>query len=149
MHFLLTPHIAGLSAFEPGRISDNFMKRFDSPTTANEEVAVSRPKKKLISFDQVMRRVSLVHWCSIKITSYPDTFVLWRRETTERYGAGRDQECKVTKATKVRKDINIFRKSWCPPDESELSFNKVIISRWKRSFSFSSSSDFKVGHGSR
>ena len=64
MHFLLTPHnIAGLSAFEPGRISDNFMKRFDSPTTANEEVAVSRPKKKLISFDQVMRRVSSVHWC--------------------------------------------------------------------------------------
>ena len=54
----LTPHVAGLSAFEPGRISDNFMKRFDSPTV-NEEVAVSRPKKKLISFDQVMRRVSI------------------------------------------------------------------------------------------
>ena len=59
----LTSHIAGLSAFEPGRISDNFMKRFDSPTV-NEEVAVSRPKKKLISFDQVMRRVSSVHWSS-------------------------------------------------------------------------------------
>ena len=51
-------HIAGLSAFEPGRISDNFMKRFDSPAVT-EEVAVSRPKKKLISFEQVMRRVSI------------------------------------------------------------------------------------------
>ena len=47
-----------MTAFEPGRISDNFMKRFDSPTV-NEEVPVSRPKKKLISFDQVMRRVSI------------------------------------------------------------------------------------------
>ena len=56
----LMPRIAftGLTAFEPGRISDNFMKRFDSPTV-NEEVPVSRPKKKLISFDQVMRRVSI------------------------------------------------------------------------------------------
>ena len=50
-------HVLGLSGFEPGRISDNFMKRFDSPSV-NDEVPVFRPKKKLLSFDQVMRRVS-------------------------------------------------------------------------------------------
>ena len=50
-------HVLGLSGFEPGRISDNFMKRFDSPSV-NNEVPVFRPKKKLLSFDQVMRRVS-------------------------------------------------------------------------------------------
>ena len=50
-------HILGFSGFEPGRISDNFMKRFDSPSV-NDEAPVFRPKKKLLSFDQVMRRVS-------------------------------------------------------------------------------------------
>merc|ERR1719339_135560 len=84
----------GLSAFEPGRISDNFMKRFDSPTV-NEEVAVSRPKKKLISFDQVMRRTP---------------------SSTEDVRQQRDVELD---------EIRNVRKSWCPPDESELSFNKI------------------------
>ena len=77
----LTAHVAGLSAFEPGRISDNFMKRFDSPTV-NEEVAVSRPKKKLITFDQVMRRVSIGAAFKMQKGSFKqnssssDTFVL-------------------------------------------------------------------------
>merc|ERR1719341_1163450 len=84
----------GLSAFEPGRISDNFMKRFDSPTV-NEEVAVSRPKKKLISFDQVMRRTP---------------------SSSEDVRQQRDVELD---------EIRNVRKSWCPPDESELSFNKI------------------------
>merc|ERR1712037_118406 len=89
------PRGKGLSAFEPGRISDNFMKRFDSPTTANEEVAVSRPKKKLISFDQVMRRTP---------------------SSSEDVRQQRDMELD---------EIRNARKSWCPPDESELSFNKI------------------------
>lgn len=83
-----------MSAFEPGRISDNFMKRFDSPTV-NEEVAVSRPKKKLISFDQVMRRTP---------------------SSSEDVRQQRDVELD---------EIRNVRKSWCPPDESELSFNKI------------------------
>jgi len=84
----------GLSAFEPGRISDNFMKRFDSPTV-NEEVAVSRPKKKLISFEQVMRRTP---------------------SSSEDMRQQRDVELD---------EVRNVRKSWCPPDESELSFNKI------------------------
>ena len=134
----LTPRIAftGLAAFEPGRISDNFMKRFDSPTV-NEEVPVSRPKKKLISFDQVMRRVSIIH-ASLKMihmtypwhSSLPDTFVHWGHETATRCRVGRDQECQVTTKhwQETKRFIgNISRKSWCPPDDSELSFNKVIF----------------------
>merc|ERR1711971_1380581 len=84
----------GLAAFEPGRISDNLMKRFDSPTV-NEELAVSRPKKKLISFDQVMRRAP---------------------SSSEGVRQQRDVELD---------EIRNVRKSWCPPDESELSFNKI------------------------
>merc|ERR1711971_1233334 len=84
----------GLAAFEPGRISDNLMKRFDSPTV-NEELAVSRPKKKLISFDQVMRRTP---------------------SSSEDVRQQRDVELD---------EIRNVRKSWCPPDESELSFNKI------------------------
>merc|ERR1711971_99552 len=88
-------HGKGLSAFEPGRISDNLMKRFDESPTANEEVAVSRPKKKLISFDQVMRRTP---------------------SSSEDVRHQRDVELD---------EIRNVRKSWCPPDESELSFNKI------------------------
>merc|ERR1711971_887675 len=88
-------HGKGLSAFEPGRISDNLMKRFDESPTVNEEVAVSRPKKKLISFDQVMRRTP---------------------SSTEDVRQQRDVELD---------EIRNVRKSWCPPDESELSFNKI------------------------
>jgi len=89
-----TQRSASLSAFEPGRISDNFMKRFDSPSVT-EEVAVSRPKKKLISFEQVMRRTP---------------------SSSEDIRHQRDVELD---------EIRNVRKSWCPPDESELSFNKI------------------------
>merc|ERR1712223_269335 len=84
----------GLSGFEPGRISDNFMKRFDSPSV-NDEVPVFRPKKKLLSFDQVMRRTP---------------------SSSDDVRQQRDMELD---------EVRNVRKSWCPPDESELSFNKI------------------------
>merc|ERR1719412_200780 len=84
----------GLSGFEPGRISDNFMKRFDSPSV-NDEVPVFRPKKKLLSFDQVMRRTP---------------------SSSDDVRQQRDLELN---------EVRNVRKSWCPPDESELSYNKI------------------------
>ena len=79
-----------MTAFEPGRISDNFMKRFDSPTV-NEEVPVSRPKKKLISFDQVMRRVSIIH-ASLKMIHISDIHLFQTPSSTEDMRQQRDVE---------------------------------------------------------
>merc|ERR1711936_1566340 len=69
-------------------------KRFDSPSV-NDEVPVFRPKKKLLSFDQVMRRTP---------------------SSSDDVRQQRDLELD---------EVRNVRKSWCPPDESELSFNKI------------------------
>merc|ERR1711936_1517836 len=69
-------------------------KRFDSPSV-NDEVPVFRPKKKLLSFDQVMRRTP---------------------SSSDDVRQQRDMELD---------EVRNARKSWCPPDESELSFNKI------------------------
>lgn len=134
-------HVLGLSGFEPGRISDNFMKRFDSPSV-NDEVPVFRPKKKLLSFDQVMRRVSANMnifkntldsiSCQLQSFQTPSSSDDVRQQRDLELDEVRNARWKnITPRTKElsrgnqRLTTKPFRKSWCPPDESELSFNKV------------------------
>jgi len=87
----------GPSPFEPGRISDIFKRRFESPTV-EEDCVVSHPKKRLISFDQVMRR------------------------TPNPLDEMRDQrEAEI-------EEVKHVRRSWHPPDQSDLSFNQITKS---------------------
>jgi len=81
--------------FNPGRINTNFIRRFESPSTVQTDSTVDRPKKRLITLDQVMRRSS---------------------NSTDEMKLQREAEME---------EIRSVRRSWAPPDVSDLSFNQI------------------------
>ena len=49
----------GLSQFEPGKIQGKFTNMFDGGSNAETEAKQTPPRKKLITLDQVMKKVLL------------------------------------------------------------------------------------------